>query len=412
MDSVARRRLAGCVLAFVVGASGGWFASRGSMFVTPDGGQYLAAAANIADGKGVTSPIVPETTSTPIRDQLATRGRMPFTEWPPGYPVAVAAVARLGFSTVDAARIVGAASSGVIAALLLLLVHLLTASFGAGTLVVALVFFGPVVAGPTPLQSVPFLMQPLFVLSEPLFLAAVLAATLLAAASERGRAVATATVVAIASAALIRYVGVAVGTACGVAAVGVLAADGAPGRWRRAAVYAVTGPVAIVVWSVGRRLPWGAGPTKLIGWHPPSGRRFGQIFDVAAAWFGAPQSVSGVIRVVAVLVIWVGVTAVTLVPAARRTLVGDTFDAPAPRFALLVCVVWMWVYPLTVAGASVVVDANVPFDQRVLGPAAVGVWVALVALVWVGARRRVPASFHPGGPVLAGCLCVALVPLT
>ncbi|MFM7069221.1 MAG: hypothetical protein ACKOYM_07145, partial [Actinomycetes bacterium] len=102
----------------------------------------------------------------------------------------------------------------------------------------------------------------------------------------------------------------------------------------------------------------------------------------------------------------------TLVPAARRTLVGDTFDPAAPRFALLVCVVWMWVYPLTVAGASVVVDANVPFDQRVLGPAAVGVWVALVSLVWVGARRRVPASFHPGGPVLAGCLCVALVPLT
>ena len=402
-------RLVVCALVLVVSTAAAAWVTAPGMVVTPDGGQYLAAASNIASGRGVTSPIVPETTDVSVRNQLLARGRMPFTEWPPAYPTLVAAVSELGVSTTAAARLLNVLAFGATAVLLVLAVEVLSGSLAAGVAVAVAVACGPVVAGFTPLQSVNVLDQTIFVLSEPLFLPLVLGALLTGGASMAGRRLWFRTAVGlVVLATLVRFVGVAAGASLAVAVVAVPAARGR--RLRLAAPLLLAGPAAVVSWTLLRRVVWGAGPVKSLGWHPPGTRRTGGIVDVAAGWFGMQTGVADWLRVTVVLLVAVAVTVVVAVPKVRRRVVGQRWDEPGRLGPAVSLAAFVWVYPVVVLLSVTVVDKNVPLDQRLMGPAGV-VLFALVGGVLVAAvahLRPAQAAWLPAAVAALLALVVAL----
>jgi len=404
-----RVRLAVYALVFVLGAGAAALVTSPGMVVTPDGGQYLAAASNIASGRGVTSPIVPETTDVGLRDQLLARGRMPFTEWPPVYPTAVAAVSQLGMSPVGAARLLNVLAVGATAALVVALVELLAGSLAGGVAVAVAVMAGPVVAGYTPLQSVNVLDQSVFVLSESLFLPLVLGALLAGGSSlAGGRRRFRLALVLVVVATLVRFVGLAAGAALAVA---VILAPSTRGRRARPAVAALlSGPVAVLAWMLVRKLLWGAGPTKALGWHPPGTRRAGGLVDVTAGWFGMQPGVADWLRVLVVVAVAVAATAVVVAPRARRAVLGPRLDEPARLGVAVAMAAFVWVYPAVVLASVVLVDVNVPLDQRVLGPAGVVLVVLLGALVVAAVANRWPAqaAWLPAGVAATLALVVAL----
>lgn len=404
-----RWRLAVYVLVFVLGAAAAAVVTAPGMVVTPDGGQYLAAASNIASGKGVTSPIVPETTDVGVRDQLLARGRMPFTEWPPVYPTAVASLSKLGLSTLDAARLLNVLAVGATVVLVVAVVELLSGSLGGGVAVAVAVMCGPVVAGYTPLQSVNVLDQSVFVLSESLFLPLVLGALLAGGASLAGRRRwFWAAVGLVVLATLVRFVGVAAGAALAVAV--ALAPSARGRRLRPAATALLAGPMAALVWMLGRNVLWGAGPSKSLGWHPPGTRRAGGLVDVAAGWFGMQPGVADWLRVLVVLAVAVLVAVVVSVPGVRRTVLGRQLEAPGRLGVATAMAAFVWVYPLVVVASVTFVDVNVPLDQRVLGPAGVVLSVLLGSLVVAAAAHRWPAqvAWLPASVAATLALVVAL----
>ncbi|MFN8549250.1 MAG: hypothetical protein U0527_15070 [Candidatus Eisenbacteria bacterium] len=77
-------------LAMILALAVGWFASAPCPAISPDSVQYLSAARNIADGHGLTTSV------TPLE---ITRTRVPFSAWPPLYPMILAVGERVGLVT-------------------------------------------------------------------------------------------------------------------------------------------------------------------------------------------------------------------------------------------------------------------------------------------------------------------------
>jgi len=409
LDGKVRVRVAVYVLVFLLAAGAAAVVTSPGMVVTPDGGQYLAAASNVATGRGVTSPIVPETTDVSVRDQLLARGRMPFTEWPPVYPTLVAAASKLGMSAIAAARLLNVLAVGATAALLVALVEVLSGSLAGGVAVAVAALCGPVVAGYTPLQSVNVLDQSVFVLSESVFLPLVLAALLAGGTALAGRSARFRVAVALVMVAtLVRFVGVAVGASLALAVLAVPATRGR--RFRSSFAMLLAGPAAVLAWTVMRRVVWGAGPVKSLAWHPPGTRRVGGVVDVAAGWFGMQQGVADWVRVAVVLAVAVSVTVVVAVPGVRRKLLGDRLDDPARLGTALSLAAFVWAYPTVVLLSVTLVDKNVPLDQRLLGPAGVVLFALVggVVVVAVAHLRPAQAVWLPASVAALFALAVAL----
>lgn len=410
-----RSRALACALAFLLGAVGSLLLSAGGTVVTPDSGQYLAAATNIVAGRGVTSPIVAETSRATVSQQLAAEGRNAFTEWPPGYPVAVAAVSALGPSPRSAARWVNALSVGALAAIVVLAVDLLAGSVLAGLAVATAVLCGPVVVSPVQLLSVGVLGQSAFVLSEAVFTAVVLGALVVAG---RGLSVgspprwwlaAGSSLVALAT--LVRFVGVAAGAALAVAALLVDPGVALAARLRRAAAPFLASVVVLLGWPLVRSALWGPGDGKQVGLHLPTTEKLGGVVDVAGGWFGLPGSWPAALRAALVLVVVTVATTVAVVPRVRRAATGSGFDDARSRGVLLGLAAFVWLFPIVVVLAVSTVDVNVPLDQRVLGPAGVALYVLLAAegVTVLRARAGAAPSWVPALAVSAVALLLVAV---
>lgn len=402
-------------VAFLIGLCGSWMLSSGGVLFSPDSGQYLAAASNIAAGRGVTSPIVSETSGSGISEQLARAGREPFTDWPPLYPTAIAVAERAGASPGTAVRIVNAVAAGLLLAVLTVLgLVILDGSTVAALALAGASVLGPVLVSPVRLLSVNVAAMPLYALSETLFLPVVFAALLLgglAADLRRGRGVLLAAVGAVVAATLVRYMGVAAGLA-GAFAVVVAGRvpDGSTSRGRRvrAAALVAAGPVCIVVWSTLRSLVWGAATTKGIGWFPPAASRLGGVVEVMAGWLGLQDAVPWAVRLVAVLVVIAATNAVLFVPSLRSRALG-LGEADTPAFGVLVALTsYVWIHPVVVVAAVSVVDGNVPLDQRTLGPAGVALVVVVASEAFLALRHHMPPERAWVAPavVVAGSLAV------
>ena len=404
------------VLGIVLASMPGWLGGA-SLQVTPDSGAYLSTAQNLVDGRGVTTPYPVETTSYSIEEQLAFDGAVPFTEWPPLYPVALGVLMAAGAGAVDAAQLLNTLAL----AATLVLTSLLARRLCGGRAVpvaaaTALVLLGPVASTRDPLPGANPIGQSLLVLSEALYLPLFLGALLLAtyATGPRagsGRRVRGGGAALVAAATLTRFVGVA----AGVGAAGALALRNDRRRQvGRIAVLLAAGPVALVMWSLLRTAWWGAGSGEVVAWHPPGADQLRDLLDVLGSWCLLPPSLPWPVRAVVVCCVGGALLAVALHPRWRRQVGGPELAVGRPAGDLLSALVIAAVAHVLIVLATVTfVDAWVPLSQRTLGVAQVALYLAAVGLVtgWVLQQRvsvQRPVALVGAVAVLLACAPGAL----
>lgn len=293
----------------------------------PDAMSYLGAAQSFARTG---------TLRIPEGDWDAAEGTEPLGHFPPGFSLALAGPVALGADAIQTARVVEAISAAAAVGLAAWL-----AGLTAGTL-------AAVLAGALAFATPGFALDHLRVLSEPLFLA-LLVATLALMLRARERPLAYGGVAALAG--LVRYAGVALGAA---AAVWALAGAGG---WRRRLARAALAfaPSALVqgAWALRARaesadvrtfgLTGGLGPTLREGW------------TTLTTWL-APGIDAAALRAVAAL----------LVAAAACWLVWSA--ARKERGFFLAMAVGAAFYAGLVVASRLFADASIPFDERLLSP--------------------------------------------
>jgi hypothetical protein len=343
---------------------------------------YVGVARNIAAGRGITYPF------------RAPGVRM--TDFPPGYPLVLAAGHLAGFPVVGFAQVLQAlllSGAAVLAALLVL-----DASNSLAFAVLAFVL----VAGSAALQPIYAIVY-----SEPLAIALELGALLLLAKWARRQEHSWLLVAAGVCAALgpvVRWIGVSVI----IAGVLIVALYGTGRRVSRALVWGAACMVPAVVAALTNRSHSGSGSgtARELAWHPVNWSRLHQGFDTIASWWLPHQLpdrwLFGLALVIAVIVggvVW----------AAR---VGErgfraSMDAVGP--AVIVPAMFVVVYVVTVLAAISLFDAATPLDVRILSPlyaALVPAAVGALAVWWASK----PA--HDGVLRVAGAVVIVVLALT
>jgi len=334
------RRTATILVALVCGAlagAGAWWLNRPpGPGLSPDSMSYLGAARSLASGSG---PHVP------FADAEDADSTSRLRDFPPGYPLAIAAGIRLGATAEQAARGVMAIAAAGSAFGVALIAGSAAGPF-AGALATAAVVLAPA-----------FVEEHFIVLSEPLFLA-LLALLLGLMAAERTRAPVLGLVSG--AAVMVRYAGVALPLAAAIWCVS------RPGTWRarlvRGALAVLPGAAAFVLWS-----RWAGGvreygwkgrlwPTAVEGWHTLQG------------WI-VPGAGTSVARSAVTLLLLAG-AAWLLATTAHRVL--------AASGLLAAC------YAAIVVASRLVADGAIPFDNRLLSPLFL---LATIAIVVAGAVR-------------------------
>src|SRR5262249_24910469 len=100
-------------LVAAIGVVGSLIETRSHVGTTRDSNQYVGTAANLRDGKGLTMPFNRPSGPLDPRRGIERYGRIPYTDEPPLYPLAIAAVRSVTPSYSAAARAVGALSFGL-----------------------------------------------------------------------------------------------------------------------------------------------------------------------------------------------------------------------------------------------------------------------------------------------------------
>jgi len=324
--------------------------------VSPDSATYIGAARSLLAGAGLSEPFG-ESAGTPL------------TRFPPAYPSVLAGLGLLTGDPASAARWAGAALFGLTA---ILLAWILAQSTGKAALASAL-------AALLYLSAPAMLRLHLMAWSEPLFLAlcaAWLALLLFALRSGKMWIVVAAGAVA-ALASLTRYVGIALVVA---GAVSLLAwGEGTFGhRVRRAAVFAMVGAGPLAVWLGRNAAVAGSAAGRELAFHPIGMSHVWQAAETVGQWLLLPASVHGAWRLA--LIAAAGLMLVTLLAGRSRP---DREVAQDPGLLTRVVGAFLMAYVLTLVLSVSLVDANTPFDDRILAP----VFLAGAVLVALAAAR-------------------------
>ncbi len=396
-------------LLLVVVAVAAWWWTSPRMLEVVDSAGYIGAADNLADGRGLTTPFALATERAGPAQQVSWGTEIPLSEWPPGYPAALAVVGSAGLSAFDAARVIsvvgliglGAASFGAL--------WLATRSGGVAVIGTVLVMVGHTTE--TYLGPGAPLGWSGVIASERLFLPLALGALVVAALpSEPGttgeRVRLSALFVLVVAAVLTRYPGVA----CGVAAATVILLDHRRPLRRR---LGLAGALAAAV--LGSTLLPGlvaGGSPKVVAWHPVPLLR--PVVDTMGAWFMVPESWLFGLRVVLVVLLVAGPVAVVGVRTVRRALDRGPLDA-SDRIDLSLAV-FLVVYSLVVVVTCLLLDAAVPPEQRLFGPVQVVAYLLVLSVLHRAGRlalsrapRARPAAVDVA--VIAVALALAAVPL-
>jgi hypothetical protein len=339
-------------------------ATRHGVGIPPDSVVYLEASRNLAAGHGITTG-------------GEGPGLRPLTRFPPLYPVAIAAVSRLGLDSLDAAR--------------WLQLALLVANVGLVGLLVARSAPGarwlPAIGAVLIASSPEILVLHGAALSEPLFFLLGFSGLLVLSLHLEGpRApLLLAASLAVGLAVLTRYVGAAL------IATGVLAILLAPGirlhhRLRDAAVLAGVGLLPVSIWGLRNWLTGGSATGRSFAFHPISADAISLAADSAGEWLLASR-VGGAAA---------GLLAAGLLLCTLHWLVsGGARGAPLARIlALLVPI-----YALALVASISWLDAATPLGGRILSPALIAMLV--LALCAVGAQARARRSFAMAAVLLA-----------
>ena len=319
--------LAGMVLAVAL--------DHGRTWVTPDGATYLGVANNLAHGHGLTSPFR-NTLNTFSATPSTT---VPFVHWPPGYPVVLALFVVVGTPPLVAAELVNVLAVGALIWLAAAIAWYLTRRP-----IPMLVLAGVVAA------SVTFMGLARYALSDLAFLA--LCAGLLLAALRtlqgRPRALWAMTIV-VCAAELVRWAGVALIVVAMVAA--LLA-----GR-RRDAVWVAAIPIAVAVAWQAVLLGTAGHATRSLVWHPPldaSGLARGIAILFAPAASSSRWELALGISALAVFAVLV---VLALLALRNRA---DPFQ--------IVLITFLGSYGVVLVFSRLLVDAELPWDLRILAP--------------------------------------------
>ena len=230
-------------------------------YLSPDGLAYVGTARNLVDGRGYTAP----------------PGSPPIGNFPPLYPLVLAAVGVFGPDPLTAARYVNPIAFGLTILAVGFLARRLT-----GSLPLAIVAQLLVLAGSD------FLMYHSAALSEPLFLLfGLLSLSALARPRVRLPLVATGALLA-AAACLTRYLGLAVIVA-GIAALAVRR------KWTAAAAFGVLALAPLAGWLAWVRGAEGRTTNREAVLHGPTAEYFTQGARNASTWF-VPQDVGWPLR--------------------------------------------------------------------------------------------------------------------
>ena len=150
----------------IVAASVAFAVSRHGTIPSPDGTLYLGAGSNLANGRGLTVPFTTYTDHYRPIEAVAFDGQVPLRQWPPLYPIVLAAFAAMGTTTADVVRLLNPLLLGVNVALLGVLSRRLFRTSWLPLFVVLAVVV--VVRSPDPIAA-PLLYLHATALSEPLF---------------------------------------------------------------------------------------------------------------------------------------------------------------------------------------------------------------------------------------------------
>lgn len=310
----------------------------------PDSTSYVGAAESFAHGHGYRIPYTPWQSA----DTSA-----PLSHFPPAFPTALALPIVVGVAPLQSARIVNAA-----AALADVVLATLIVADAAGAAAAALTALAILVMRP-------FVLTHLSILSEPLFLADLMASLALmiavaTAADERQRrtrAVAAGALGALS--ALTRYAGVAVGGAI------VLWMLLLPGRrttrLTRAGAAFLPPLILVGAWIIHVRLTSGSHGIRTFGTYGDFGTTLRMGAATVVAWLvplSADQSLPGR-RWLALLLL--AALAIVVVLGARRA-------APRARATIAAAIVLAMCYALVIVLSRVFADPGIPFDERILMP--------------------------------------------
>jgi hypothetical protein len=330
----------------------------------PDALSYVGAATTLADHGGYRVPSSGWGTSD-TTEALA--------HFPPGFSTAIAVPVALGLPPIQSGRLVVALSAFASAAILYLLLAWVASPLTA--------LLGTAAAIVTPaLVSVH-----LSVLSEPLFIVAMLLAVAAMTAqpppdARWSGAAALRVGLAVAAAALVRYVGIAFVVA---AVVWMLAQHG---PWRRrlrdAGLAALPATLLLGAWIVRS--------TRLAG--KESIRKFGRYRDVMHTvhegldtimrWL-APDVLAAPWRLMAVAAVLL--TIVVIAPAGLRK-ISDWY--PRATRMMAAAAILATTYAGFLVASRLFADPNIPFDDRILAPLFLLVEIALAVAAWQWAGTR------------------------
>jgi hypothetical protein len=101
--------LFGAAFAYVLVLTG-----EGALLV-PDSASYLGAAHNLLIGRGLTTPAQPDTSTLHVAEALRQWGRQPYAEFGPLYPTLLAGLALVGFPLHTGVRVINSGSIGLLA---------------------------------------------------------------------------------------------------------------------------------------------------------------------------------------------------------------------------------------------------------------------------------------------------------
>jgi hypothetical protein len=381
--------------------------TRHALLESPDSAVYLGTANNIRDGHGPTVPFTHVWDRYPPRTALRFDRSVPSSHFPPGYPLALAAVSSATGNAEGAARVLDIVLVGVN----VLLVGALTARMTAyRSVVVALIpptllLFYPD-SRPFVFEGYGWLLSYRTVASEPLFYAlftgSLMATALALTGRDARRTLALSAAALLAGGALFtRYVGIAAVAATSLALICLDTSRSVGSRLRRASIFAAlaSAPTALFLgWSSVR----GGGGARVIAYHPVPGT-----FSGIVNWFGRflfPPSWPLATRTgaLAAIVVVAVVSAFWLPPRISSAWRDDATAAVLVRLALIALAGYVVVVALT----RYWFDRSVAVDPRILSPAR-EIFLALVVAVLY--RALYPYARPVGAAVVLGLGCVLLI---
>ncbi|HYX44256.1 MAG TPA: phospholipid carrier-dependent glycosyltransferase, partial [Acidimicrobiales bacterium] len=270
----------------LVGAATALLVSRRGVYLSPDGLAYVGAARNLVDGHGLTAP----------------PGAPPLANFPPLYPLLLAAGGAFAADPLTVARFLNPVLFGATILVVGVIARRLTGSLPLALAAQLLVLSGK-----------DFLAYHSAALSEPLFLLlALLAVAALARRRPDDRPGLLVAALLAAAACLTRYVGLAL---VGAGAVGLVLLDRGPRRWRAVVSFTAAALFPLVVWLLWVRAER-QGTNRTAVFHAPGLSYAGRGVETASRWL-LPDTAPRWARVT-VLAVTVAALLVGLVLARRR----------------------------------------------------------------------------------------------